>query len=235
MKQERFMSSSPNIVPYVPGGGGFSDEARENSGRIIKGELIKFINGQWFLGKTLISEGFTLAVLAVIAAWVYWRGGKPDDAKTIIRQPRGKLPERNELGDNDKTVWESGLDGLPRDPWTFTKVLYLTDPASAEAYTFSTSSIGGLRAVENLVGQIDRMRSVHPAAVPVVSFHQRPMKTRFGDKPRPHFGVEGWLGLDEGAPQGASAARQLTQQEMQEVERQNLDQAFRGDGIPFCD
>ena len=60
------------------------------------------------------------------------------------------MPDREELGDLDKTQWEAGPDKTPRDPWRNTRFVYLVDPHSAEALTYSTSSWGGREAVINL-------------------------------------------------------------------------------------
>jgi hypothetical protein len=61
-----------------------------------------------------------------------------------------KLPERDELGDLNKTEWELDPDDQPKDPWQNTRFVYLVDPISAEAYTFVTASWGGRQAVNVL-------------------------------------------------------------------------------------
>src|SRR5262245_48953245 len=75
--------------------------------------------------------------------------------------------------------------------------LYLVDQVTGEDYTFSTSSIGGRRAVEDLCRQIRNIRTSHPRACPVVELKTEKMKTRFGLKPKPKFQVISWVGTSE--------------------------------------
>jgi hypothetical protein len=132
------------------------------------------------------------------AAWVKWAAGKPSEYR--MRRPGKALPEREELGDLDQANWEAGPDGNARDPWQNTRFVYLVDPVTAEAFTFSTSSWGGRSAVIDLADQTTRMRHAHPAATPVVELHAAPMQTRFGRKSKPHFKVIDWHGITPPAP-----------------------------------
>src|SRR5262249_11421025 len=55
------------------------------------------------------------------------------------------------LGSTDQSLWPKGDDGRPEDPWKEAAYLPLKDPRGGAAYTFSTSSVGGVRAVKRLV------------------------------------------------------------------------------------
>lgn len=96
--------------------------------------------------------------------------------------------------------------------------MYLVDPLTAEAYTFSTSAFGGRAAVNDLADQIQRMRFAQPGAVPVVELRAAPMLTRFGRKSRPWFKVIEWRrgGPHDGNgapfPQSGGTPPQLEQQ-----------------------
>jgi hypothetical protein len=171
---------------------GWADAAKESADRVLRGTLLKFADRQWSKGKEGIpvEDGTELVALSTAAAWVKWSGGKPDEYR--MRPPGKDLPERNELGDLDKAAWEAGPDGSPRDPWQNTRFVYLVDPETAEAFTFSTSSWGGRNSVIDLGDQIARMRYAHPGAVPVVELSWAPMVTKFGRKSRPIFKVIRW-------------------------------------------
>ena len=137
-----------------------------------------------------VKEGRRLVAVATAAAWVKWQEGKPVEYR--LREPGVRMPEREELGDNDRAEWEAGPDGEPRDPWQSTRFVHLIDPQTAEAFTFSTSSWGGRDCVINLADQIKRMRGKHPDAVPLVELGAAPMTTRFGRKSKPTLKVVGW-------------------------------------------
>ncbi len=164
---------------------------------------------KWSIGKEKtveVKEGRRLIAVATAAAWVKWQESKPVEYR--LREPGVRMPEREELGDNDRDEWEAGPDGEPRDPWQSTRFVHLIDPQTAEAFTFSTSSWGGRDCVINLADQIKRMRGKHPDAVPVVELGAAPMSTQYGRKSKPTLKVVGWRTTDRerGGAAGASAA-----------------------------
>ena len=171
---------------------GWDDTAAEAESRVIRGSLLKFSEGRWYIGteNEPVKEGRQLVAVANAAAWVKWQGGKPVEYR--VREPGVPMPEREELGDCDRTGWENGSDGQPRDPWQSTRFVHLVDPQTAEAFTFSTSSGGGIDCVVNLADQIKRMRSKHPNAVPLVELGAAPMRTKHGWKSKPMLRVVGW-------------------------------------------
>jgi hypothetical protein len=173
---------------------GWGDAAAESAERVLKGTLLKFSDWKWSKGRegVEVKEGTTLVALDTAAAWVKWSGGKPTEYR--LRQPGRTLPDRDELGDANEDDWEAGPDNSPRDPWQSTRFIYLVDPVSAEAFTFSTATWGGRGAVADLADQIQRVRHARPGAVPVVELHAAPMLTKFGRKSKPFFKVVDWRG-----------------------------------------
>ena len=111
-------STQNSLVPI--GDDGFEAAAAEGAERILKGDLLKFSDGHWLVGReaVLIKQDLRLVAMGTAAAWVRWAGGKPD--KYVIRQAGAPFPEREELGDNDEALWEPGPDDKPRDPWQST-------------------------------------------------------------------------------------------------------------------
>jgi hypothetical protein len=171
---------------------GWLDVGIEASQRVLRGSLLRFADWNWTVGKehTPVEKGTQLVAIGVAAGWVKWQGGKP--VETRLRQPGQKLAEREELPDLEQLKWEKGPDGQYRDPWQSTRFVYLIDPKTAEAFTFSTSSWGGREAVINLGDAIARMRSVRPSATPVVTLDSAPMPTRYGRKSKPVFKIVDW-------------------------------------------
>ena len=211
-----------------PASDGWGDAAAEAGERQIRGQLLKFADWRWSVGKEAapIEDGTRLVALATTAMWVRWEDGKP--AEYRMREPGRRLPDRDELGHLDESLWEEGPGGgEPQDPWRNTRLVYLVDPKTAEAFTFSTASWGGRSAVTDLGDQIVRMRSVHPDAVPIVELRSAEMPTKYGRKSKPLFKIVSWKMAD--AEQAAPAKRQITaQQAEQEIARRDMD-----DEIPF--
>jgi hypothetical protein len=193
MKEAKMSNDLMNIVDD-----GWLDVSVEASQRVLRGTLLRFLDRAWTRGKEHepIKRGTELLVTGTAAGWVKWQGGKP--VETRLRQPGQKLPEREDpsLGDLDQIKWEKGPDGKFKDPWANTRFVYLLDPMTAEAFTFSTSSWGGRDAVVNLGDAVARMRSAHPDALPIVALESAPMTTRYGLKSKPVFKVVGWKGID---------------------------------------
>ena len=188
----KLTTTTQNTALAPSGSDGWGDAAADAADRMLRGTLLKFADGQWTTGKEgrAVNQGLRLTALATSHAWVKWSGGTPSEYR--VRHPGESLPEREELGDNDETAWEAGLDGKPRDPWQNTRFVYLVDPKTQEAFTFSTSSWGGRGAVTDLADQIQRKRFSSPYAVPEVELHSAPMQTKSGRKSRPVFKVMAW-------------------------------------------
>jgi hypothetical protein len=102
------------------------------------------------------------------------------------------MPNKDDMPDRDENAWELGPNNRPRDPWQNTRFVYLVDPETAEAFTFSTSTYGGRDAVSELAEQIQRMRFARPGAAPIVELRSAPMKTDYGMKSKPVLKVVGW-------------------------------------------
>jgi hypothetical protein len=174
---------------------GWADAAADLSESTLRGTLLKFSDWCWFKGKdsTKVPEGTKLIVLQTAHAWVKWKDKRPVEYR--IRTPNTKLPDRAELGDLDETQWELSPDGKSRkDPWQNTRFVYLIDPITNEAFTFTTSSWGGRNAVIDLADQIVRTRRVRAGVVPLVELCAASHITKFGRKSKPHFKVIEWRG-----------------------------------------
>lgn len=208
----------------VPASDGWNDAAKEAAEQTIRGTLLKFSDWKWWAGKeaTPVADGTRLVALATAAGWVRWENQKPVEYR--MREPGRRLPDRDDLGFTDQSEWEDGPDGEPKDPWQSTRWVYLVDPQTAEAFTFSTSSWGGRNAVVTLGDQIARMRNVHADAVPIVELRAAEMPTKFGRKSKPIFKVAGWKSANAGE-QSAPVERQIT---VEQAQRDEMD-----DEIPF--
>jgi hypothetical protein len=79
-----------------------------------------------------------------------------------------EMPDRESLGDLDRSQWEIGLDGKPSDPWQHQIYLVLQRVDNSELFTYVTSSITGRRAIGNLLRHYDRMQKTHAGYYPLV-------------------------------------------------------------------
>ena len=172
---------------------GFSDAAADANAGFLRGTLVTFSDGRWYRGKEKveIKEGVRYAAVGTAHCWQKWLDKKP--VETIMRDPGKPLPDRADLGDSDEADWETGFDGkTPKDPWQNTRALYLIDPMTAEACTFTVSSWAGRAVIADLGDQIVRMRQAHPNAIPIVELGSAPHMTKFGRKTKPVLKIVEW-------------------------------------------
>jgi hypothetical protein len=101
-------------------------------------------------------------------------------------------PKRAELGDNDPSAWDTGLDGRPQDPWRSQIELPLVDAVTGEKFTFATTSVTGRRAAGNLLSQCSRMRRGDPDSYPTITLKAGGFNhAKFGRVPTPSFVLKG--------------------------------------------
>jgi hypothetical protein len=197
--------SSIELTTYGDGDSsdGFAYGAAAARERELRGRLLTYADWVWNTKEGEIPEGKRLA-LGMAAFWVEWKDGKP--VKYIRPEPGRLLPGRESLGRHDESEWELGPDGEPRDPLQNTRLVYLVDEDSAEAFTFSTSSSGGRGAVDDLGDQIVRKRRQYPGAVPIIELGSAPMQTKYGRKSKPVLKIVAWRFPTDPKPRLVEAA-----------------------------
>src|SRR5262249_10290902 len=129
-----------------------------------------------------------LLVIAINEVLQKWKDGK---SEIISAKP---LPDTDEL---NATIlvkeWEIDLNGQPSPPWKYTVVIYFVSPATGECFTYSNSTVGAIIAFNHLKEAVVAMRILRGSRVlPLVNLSERPMKTKFGQKLRPHLEIIGW-------------------------------------------
>ena len=118
------------------------------------------------------------------------------------------LPQwRTELGYTDKRLWELNNKDEPKDPWQDTVKFVAADPDDGELFTFTSSSVGGLKAARKLSQDYAKGRKQHPDEWPVIELAVHVWESAsYGRMKDPSFPVVGWLPKDDGEPAPALAA-----------------------------
>jgi hypothetical protein len=170
---------------------GFSQPEAKRGG-MIEGRMLRFKNDDFAIdkGSEYLPEGTKLAAVSTAMGWVRWAEKKPE---TRITEKGQEHPYRRDLGDEDKSKWEKGLNGDKVDPWRDTRWLRLINPVNAERFTFTTDTNGGRIAFGELKEQIRLYRMANPGAVPVVIPACTDMPTNYGIRKRPKFEVVDWI------------------------------------------
>ena len=170
------------------------DAVPASSNGLIRGQRMAFPqDGNYYLAKS--TEPFSteqdLVVVGVTTAWQHWQNKQ---AETRVTLPGQRHPDRDELGDNDKSKWPIGFDGETRsDPWKDCRFLYLVNQRTAQEFTLILSGYHGRDAVGVLKDQIRNARTANPTAVPIIKLAAEKRRTKFGSTVwRPLFVIVDW-------------------------------------------
>jgi hypothetical protein len=100
----------------------------------------------------------------------------------------------------DKSLWPLGLTGEAEPPWRPVAAVYLLRPTDGALFVFEHDTTGQRIAVGQLTSQITVMRALRGEVIPFVKLGWRPMKTKVGPKPRPHYEIVDWRLVGAGKP-----------------------------------
>lgn len=155
----------------------------------LPGARLKFAKGEWTLdGQTVGSgEEFVTVPSSITRAMERWQSKRITDR--VVARLGERLVPRSELGDHDRSRWETGLDGRERDPWGEVHYLGLRRLDDNSLVVFSTSSDGGRKAI----AQIAKAAASRPGEAPIVTLGSNSYPHRsFGQITTPTFDVAGW-------------------------------------------
>jgi hypothetical protein len=183
---------------------GFAGQESQSS-RIIQGDVLKFGNdGVW--SNRSADEPFApereLVMVEIARVSQKWLNSTPVETRFI--PPGAPMPDIDDLNAAcPRAEWTKDLNGNPRGPWQNQTVAYLLDLENMERFTFPTGTIGGNIAIGEIVDKVKMMRRYRGGNVyPAVRLKSKPMKTKFGQRPRPHFELQRWVTLGGGGGDG---------------------------------
>jgi hypothetical protein len=170
---------------------------RETSRKMWVGELLKYVKGEYQVGKEEDEIEIGTKMVAIIPSmlhgWIKWEGGHPVAHEMGVVVEGFRLPKREDLGDPEENGgWEKDDHGVARDPWQRNALLVMVDEDD-NIYTFSTGSKGGLSALGELVAAYCKHARTHPTQLPLIEPQSSSYKhTDYGKVHTPVFKVIGW-------------------------------------------
>jgi hypothetical protein len=136
-----------------------------------------------------------------------WKDGRPQD---ITAKP---LPDLETLNATiPDAECDRGIDGQPRK-WKHAVRVYMVDPATGRTFVYTADTYGAHIAWDQLRENIIVMRGLRGTkCLPLVNLGERPMKTGYGMRSRPHFEIVGWRNPpgDDGKAVSAEPTPQLS-------------------------
>jgi len=170
--------------------------------------MIKF-NGQtgrWVAPKVDPMEDLT-GKLQLIAdpmnsyhGFTVFENNRPICGGRYIVQVPGRYTPRSEIGHQDQSKWQPGLDGKPKDPATFGMYLPMAVQTGDQLYIYITQSTSGINAIKNLLGAYSgNMRRSGRREFPIINLSRQSFRSRFGSQLfAPVLEILGWH--EDGAP-----------------------------------
>jgi hypothetical protein len=158
------------------------------SSRLLKGTLIKWNDNIHWADRDGLTPPSPLLVIAINEILQKWKDGK---AEVINEKP---LPDPAQLNSTIPIAeWERGIDNKPRPPWAHVVVVYFVNLGTGEFFTYAAATTGAHVAYDALKQAVITMRALRGTrAMPMVNLSERPFKTGFGMRRRPHFEIVGW-------------------------------------------
>jgi hypothetical protein len=162
--------------------------------------LLRFRKGKYYAGagegeEVPLGTEFMIYALDWRRGWRKWWDDQVVDDRVVRVADHPAPPlERDELGDMDEALWEEGLDGKPKNPWTSVNELPVENVETGERFLFSTASFGGKLAVEKICGIFAaNMKNKLDKGLPIARLAVTEFKTKaYGKVARPDFIITGW-------------------------------------------
>jgi hypothetical protein len=169
---------------------GFDAGQKDPTASPIRGLDIRFKDGDYLaFGESINVRDRAFVVLDRLEGWQKLAEGCPPEY--LMRKTGEPRPAKPHVAEADWPI--NRFTGAPEHPYKLTLYLYLLDAQTGEISTFSTNTIGGRIAVEELADQVSFMRQAKSEAIPVVALESKDMPTQYGaTKPRPHFRILGY-------------------------------------------
>jgi hypothetical protein len=129
--------------------------------------LLKYNSGNWTISEVPVPAGtrFIAFPNQVTHQWTHFADGKfvqeiiakvaeDVDGDTELKIVNGR--GRDDLGNNDRSLWERGNDGNEKDPWNYGLGLPLVNAETGAFVVFKIGSGGGMGAIAGLVASYTR-------------------------------------------------------------------------------
>jgi hypothetical protein len=127
----------------------------------------------------------------------------PPTSVMVRLDENAKVPERDELGDNDKSKWPIGMNGEPEDPWKPQFVIPMTlYDEGGEVYCYIARGIVAMNSAADLLGRWRFHPKRKAGLLPVIKVISStyPSKKFGGRRPKPMLVIDSWVTPDGETP-----------------------------------
>jgi hypothetical protein len=169
----------------------------------IEGVFVKYKDSKFIARDgAILTEEMCFLGLGTLTAVQRFENGFPT---VIWPDEKGLLPDPETLNETiPEEQWPDGLNGQKDAPYKYVHRVVLLNIADASTYTTCNSTVGQRIAVKRLEERVRNMRMLRGARVtPVIQLASAPMRTQWGERPRPEYRVVDWRIIDDGSTPAA--------------------------------
>jgi hypothetical protein len=189
------------VVPTVPQQSDGVDASDEGGNKVIKGTKFTFSNNAEYVagkgGEVIKSpprEFIFIQRKRFVQEWPPGDGGNDPPLSTVELADHECFPDiEKKNNETPKNRWRMSFGNL-KGPFEKVQALYLLEQTTMAAYTFLTGTVGGFRAVRDLMDAVKRARLLgSPCLFPIITLGNTFMPTDWGGRQRPLFSVVRWI------------------------------------------
>jgi hypothetical protein len=199
---------------------------RESTSTVIIGEQLKFVKGDWLLGKD--GDSLPLGTKLVFNldsatnGWQRWDDGRVTDADMGAIVEGFQPKPREMLSTPNRADWPEDENGYKKDPWARSFIALMKEPGKkGRVFTLTVGSKGGISATGELMKKTGEGMRERGEMYPVVTlgastYYNKKFKT---DVDVPVFKIVGWVPVsDFDVPLVAKADQESDESDAYEAE-----------------
>lgn len=164
--------------------------------------MLKFVKGDFLVNKEIVPLGsvFLAHTKAWTKSWIHFDDKKVVERKNYKMILGERVPERDQIPDQDETKWEKDPNGKPQDPWSLQYLLPFENMETGAVDIFVASSFGGRRAIGSLCDTwYKRTRREAKHGQPIIKIGVTSFPTKnWGDVKAPLLEIIGWDDSEQG-------------------------------------
>jgi hypothetical protein len=151
--------------------------------------------------------------------YIKFNEGGPPDVRMVRIDQIDRVPEREELGDNDPTKWPLDLNGEKADPWKEQFAIpMMRHDAGGELFVLVARGVVAMNAVKNLLGRWRFHPKRKEGCIPLIEIRNGTyFSKRFNaDRPKPEYAIIDWVTKTGAPPPESTSTKQIEKPSLSE-------------------
>jgi hypothetical protein len=170
-----------------------ANAAREDAGFQ---KMLKFKKGDYWLDNEEVPLGsvYLAHAKAWAKTWIHFENKLVVERRVYKVALGDRVPERDQIPNNDQSTWPKDPNGKPIDPWALQYLVPFENMENGDVQIFVAQSFGGRRAIGALcTAWAKRVMKNPKSGQPIIKLDVTSFPTKnWGDVKAPLFEIIGW-------------------------------------------